>query len=142
MIRDRDTKPVSTIISTPDSLLDALTKLLMRSTIPVACGNLSPGSFVRTPMAVWRRSMSSLSTIGSTNGHFSHPPPSCGQPMMPRSSLKMDSVSSSPIWSFCNCCSAVFLPWVSKPTPVPRSLERLRTLLSNRQRTEGQSHCP
>ena len=34
MIRNRDTKPVSTIISTPDSLLDALTELLMRSTVP------------------------------------------------------------------------------------------------------------
>ena len=34
MICDRDTKPVSTIISTLDSLLDALTELLMRSTIP------------------------------------------------------------------------------------------------------------
>ena len=34
MIHDHDTKLVSTIISTPDSLLDALTELLMRSTVP------------------------------------------------------------------------------------------------------------
>ena len=33
-IHDCNTKPVSTIISTPDSLLDALTELLMRSTVP------------------------------------------------------------------------------------------------------------
>ena len=47
MIRDHDTKPVSTIISTPDSLLDALTELLMRSTIP-GCSWQSVTRLIRT----------------------------------------------------------------------------------------------
>ena len=46
-IRDRDTKLVSTIISTPDSLLDAQTELLMRSTIP-SCSWQSITRLIRT----------------------------------------------------------------------------------------------
>ena len=47
MICNRDTKPVSTIISTLDSLLDALTELLMRSTIP-GCSWQSVTRVIRT----------------------------------------------------------------------------------------------
>ena len=134
MIRDCDTKLVSTIISTPDSLLDAQTELLMRSTVP-GCSWQSVTRLVRTNPD---GSVEKINVLTQYNWLDKWALLSSASLMwvatMPRSSLKMDSVSSSPVRSFCNCCSAVFLPWVSKPTPVPRSPESLRTSLSNWQR--------
>ena len=126
MICNRNTKPVSTIISTLDSLLDALTELLMRSTVP-SCSWQSVTRLVRTnPYGSVEKinvltqydQLNKLSLLSSASLMWvAHDAEIL---------LKMDSVLSSPIWSFRNCCSTAALP-----TYVTRSLRTLTDWLSS-----------
>ena len=130
-IRDCDTKLVSTIISTPDSLLDALTELLMQSTVPgcswqsvtrLICTNpngsaekinvltqydrLNKWALLSSASLMWAAHNAEILTQDGLSVEFSH---------SVFSQLLLSSIPSL----------------VSKPTLVPRSPEHLRMLLSN-----------